>query len=114
MLESATKQITITQYTYSVFHKLVQFIYFDEVEVSPDDATDLLRAADEYMLERLKVLCEEVIVEAVTEENVAQLLEAAESYRARHLRAACIGFLAGRPAILPLPPTIQSDLRVLL
>jgi len=68
----------------------------------------------EYMLERLKVLCEEVIVEAVTEENVVQLLEAAESYRARHLRAACIGFLAGRPAILPLPPTIQSDLRVLL
>lgn len=72
----------------------------------------------EYMLERLKALCEEVVAAAVAEDNVAQLLEAAERYGARRLRSACVSLVAARPQLLTsapflaLPPTLLHDLRL--
>lgn len=54
----------------------------------------------EYMLDRLKMLCEELVARAACEENVAQLLEAAYRYNARRLRAACIAVVSTRPGLL--------------
>jgi hypothetical protein len=70
------------------------------------------------MLERLKTLCEEVAADAVAEDNVAQLLEAAERYGARRLRAACISCVAARPDLLTsapflaLPSSLLHELRL--
>lgn len=116
--ESTSGEIAIGHHAYPVFRKLVEFLYTDRVEVEPDDALDLLQAADEYMLERLKALCEEVVAAAVAEDNVAQLLEAAERYGARRLRSACVSLVAARPQLLTsapflaLPPTLLHDLRL--
>jgi len=38
-----------------------RFIYTGTVDVKLDDAKDLLRAADQYLLQDLKLICERVI-----------------------------------------------------
>lgn len=78
------------------------------------------RVFTEYMVDRLKMLCEEVIERAVSEKNVVQLLDAAERYNARRLRAACIACVAAQPKLLDTPPfqalpaQLLTDLRCLL
>jgi len=74
----------------------------------------------EYMLDRLKMMCEEVVEHAVSDDNVAQLLEAAEQYNARRLRSVCIAHVAAKPdlimssSFLALPDHILADLRAFL
>lgn len=53
---------------YLVFY-VCRFIYTGSVEVTTDIAQELLRAADQYLLEGLKRLCEYAIAQ-VTEEFV--------------------------------------------
>jgi hypothetical protein len=68
-------------------------IYTGTVEVTPDVAQDLLRAADQYLLEGLKRLCEYAIAQDLTVENVANVYELAEAYHALSLRHTCVLFI---------------------
>lgn len=74
----------------------------------------------EYMLDRLKMMCEDIVSQAVSEDNVAQLLEVSERYCARRLRAACMACVAAHPDLLQteaffaLPAQLQRDVRAFL
>jgi len=46
-----------------VFNLFSRFIYTGSVEITLDIAQDLLRAADQYLLEGLKRLCEYTIAQ---------------------------------------------------
>lgn len=53
---------------------MLHYIYTDEVEISEDDAVELLTLANQYALDKLKALCEDFIEKGIDVENVAWLL----------------------------------------
>ncbi|KAK6141397.1 hypothetical protein DH2020_024845 [Rehmannia glutinosa] len=69
------------------------YIYTGSVDVNLDIAQDLLRAADQYLLEGLKRLCEYAIAQDISVENVSLMFELSEAYNALSLRHACVLFI---------------------
>lgn len=88
--EKEAKDIEIPNITWAVFELMMRFIYTGTVEVTTDIAQDLLRAADQYLLEGLKRLCEYSIAQDLTVENFANIYDLAESYHATSLGHMCV------------------------
>ncbi|GJP44343.1 hypothetical protein CLOM_g3723 [Closterium sp. NIES-68] len=91
--EKEAKDIEIPNISLAVFESMMRCIYTGTVEVRADMAQDLLRAADQYLLEGLKRLCEYAIAQDLTVENVANVYELAETYHAQSLRQMCVLFV---------------------
>ncbi|KAL3676603.1 hypothetical protein R1sor_026551 [Riccia sorocarpa] len=91
--EKEAKDIEIPNINWKVFELMMRCIYTGSVEVSSDVAQDLLRAADQYLLEGLKRLCELTIAQDLTIENVANVYDLAEAYHAVSLRHTCVLFI---------------------
>ncbi|CAI5474547.1 unnamed protein product [Closterium sp. Yama58-4] len=91
--EKEAKDIEIPNISLPVFESMMRCIYTGAVEVRPEMAQDLLRAADQYLLETLKRLCEHAIAKDLTVENVANVYELAETYHAQSLRQMCVLFV---------------------
>ncbi|EOY05613.1 ARM repeat protein interacting with ABF2 isoform 2, partial [Theobroma cacao] len=97
---------------------LYRFIYTGSVDVTLDIAQDLLRAADQYLLEGLKRLCEYTIAQDISLENVSSMYELSEAFHAISLRHTCILFilenfdkLSTRPGHLHLIQRIIPEIR---
>uniref|UniRef100_A0A0D6QYQ3 BTB domain-containing protein n=1 Tax=Araucaria cunninghamii TaxID=56994 RepID=A0A0D6QYQ3_ARACU len=88
--EKEAKDIEIPNISWGVFELMMRFIYTGTVEVTSDIAQDLLRAADQYLLEGLKRLCEYAIAQDLTVENFANVYDLAEAYHATSLRHTCV------------------------
>ncbi|KAK3027242.1 hypothetical protein RJ639_041660 [Escallonia herrerae] len=93
------------------------FIYTGSVDVTLDIAQDLLRAADQYLLEGLKRLCEYTIAQDISLENVSSMYELSEAFHAMSLRHTCILFmleqfdkLNARPGYVPYLSRMFSHL----
>lgn len=71
---------------------LCRSIYTGTVDVTPDFAQDLLRAADQYLLEGLKRQCEYAIAKDLSVDCVSDVYELAEAYHASTLRHQCVIF----------------------
>ncbi|MCI08178.1 ARM repeat protein interacting WITH ABF2 protein, partial [Trifolium medium] len=71
----------------------MRFIYTGSVDVTLEIAQDLLRAADQYLLEGLKRLCEYTIAQDVSVESVSSMYELSEAFNAISLRHTCILFI---------------------
>ncbi|CAI5491821.1 unnamed protein product [Closterium sp. Naga37s-1] len=91
--EKEAKDIEIPNISLPVFESMMRCIYTGAVEVRAEMAQDLLRAADQYLLETLKRLCEHAIAQDLTVENVANVYELAETYHAQSLRQMCVLFV---------------------
>ncbi|KAK4257311.1 hypothetical protein QN277_006914 [Acacia crassicarpa] len=91
--EKEAKYIPIPNIKWAAFELMMRFIYTGTVDVNLDLAQDLLRAADQYLLDGLKRSCECVIAQDISLGNVSQLYELSESMNAMSLRRACILFL---------------------
>lgn len=91
--EKEAKDIEIPNISWKVFESMMRCIYTGTVEVTSDMAQDLLRAADQYLLEGLKRLCEYAIAQDLTTENLANVYELAEAYHAQSLRHTCVLFV---------------------
>ena len=75
--------------SYAVFLKILEFLYTDTVlEIPPDIAVPLLIAAEQYLLLRLKGLCEDAIRKGITCENVTRWLPLPSHSPRRHHAAA--------------------------
>ncbi|KAJ4769418.1 BTB/POZ and MATH domain-containing protein 2 [Rhynchospora pubera] len=91
-----------------VFKCLLHFIYFETIpefeEINGSEkkhnlAQHLLVAADRYDLDRLKILCENILYDSIDRSNVVALLFLAERHNCVQLKAACLKLL-GSPEIL--------------
>ncbi|CAD6267519.1 unnamed protein product [Miscanthus lutarioriparius] len=93
-----------------VFKALLHFMYTDALPPSMMEeeeekhgavamARDLLAAAHRYKLERLKLLCEEMLCRCIDVDTVAGTIAVAEQHGCGALEAACAEFLA-RPGNL--------------
>ncbi|WCJ23718.1 ARM repeat protein interacting with ABF2 [Euphorbia peplus] len=91
--ERDARDIEIPNIRWEVFELMMRFIYTGSVDVSLDIAQDLLRAADQYLLEGLKRLCEYTIAQDISLENVASMYELSEAFHAISLRHTCILFI---------------------
>ncbi|WZZ38649.1 hypothetical protein YC2023_034908 [Brassica napus] len=68
-------------------------LYTGSVDITIEISQDLLRAADQYLLEGLKRLCEYTIAQDVTLENIGSMYDLSEAFHAMSLRQACILFI---------------------
>lgn len=74
----------------------MEFLYTDRVTgLSMELAMPLLMAAEQYLLERLKCLCEDEIRKNIATDNVVHLFMAAHRYRALGLKDVCLEYILG-------------------
>ncbi|TQD85947.1 hypothetical protein C1H46_028493 [Malus baccata] len=91
--ERDAKDIVIPNIRWEAFELMMRFIYTGSVDVTLYIAQDLLRAADQYLLEGLKRLCEHAIAQDICVENLSLMFELSEAFNAMSLQQACILFL---------------------
>ncbi|KAJ6988434.1 ARM REPEAT PROTEIN INTERACTING WITH ABF2-like [Populus alba x Populus x berolinensis] len=91
--EKDARDIEIPNIRWEVFELMMRFIYTGSVDVTLIIAQDLLRAADQYLLEGLKRLCEYTIAQDITLENIGSMYELSEAFHAISLRHRCILFI---------------------
>ena len=88
-----------------VFKALLHFMYTDALPASMMEAAqdkqravgmarDLIAAAHRYKLERLKLMCEEMLCQSIDLDTVAGALAVAEQLGCGALKAACVEFLS--------------------
>ena len=86
--------IPMPEVQYDVFMRILEFMYTDAVvDLNYDLAVPLLIAAERYLLDRLKALCEEVIRRNVSSKNVVAVLIASYRHNAAGLKEICLQFI---------------------
>ncbi|CAN6380980.1 unnamed protein product [Urochloa humidicola] len=93
---SSTSTIKIEGMEPAVFKALLHFIYTDklqEEDKNEEMAKNLFAAADRYAMERLKLLCGNILSRGLTIESVTDTLALADKYRCEELKDACIQFI---------------------
>lgn len=94
--ESSTTKIIINDVSYSVFLKIIQYIYTDRLYTNTlnlDEAIRLLSVSDRYILGRLKKLVETWLLYQIDEENVIKLFLSADTFEANTLKIACVQYI---------------------
>lgn len=124
--EKDADKIPIPNVRWPVFHAMMTCIYTGEVEVPSELAQELLEVSDQYMLERLKGLCEAAITKELAPDNVSAAFDLAEAFNARELAKQCALYVlreqrglleAKEPKLTPagyaqLVAKVQARLRV--
>lgn len=86
MIETHSNLIEITDLTEDICQEMLRFIYCHEVEQLDLHALDLLYAADKYVIEDLKSLCIQTLIETFTYESAAEMLIRANIYNSKLLK----------------------------
>jgi HEAT repeat protein len=121
-------RIEIPNIPRDVFEAMMRCIYTGNVDVTPDIAQELLRAADQYLLTRLKRLCETAIEGGLCCDNLLAVYELAQTYHAEALGQACVlfalknrdeyvkrhGFEGFTDAVKRMQPTCRSYFETML
>jgi len=89
----SVSRIEVTDFDYDTMKKVLEYIYTDRTTLDWLCAVDVLRAADIYGLDRLKQMCEDLVVQGLDMENVSYLMELADFHSAHQLAMACVNFL---------------------
>ncbi|KAJ1432161.1 TRAF-like [Sesbania bispinosa] len=108
-LNAEKQEIIVTDLEPKVFKAMLHFIYRDtlteEVDMVPSTTSSdfpvsetltakLLAAADEYGLERLRLMCESRLCKDICVSSVADILTLADDCHAMELKAVCLKFAA--------------------
>ncbi|CAK4165000.1 unnamed protein product [Aphanomyces euteiches] len=96
--EASAAQIVIPDMTHEVFRAIMEYIYAGGVLADINVRSvamllELLVAADQYMLDHLKQLCERELQHAIDADNVLHILDGADKANANQLRAICMHFM---------------------
>jgi hypothetical protein len=92
--ETCHEGVELKDVSYVVFLKILEFLYTDTVlDIPPDVAVPLLIAAEQYLLLRLKSLCEDAIRKGITFENVIPTFLASHRHRAEGLKSICLDYI---------------------
>lgn len=94
MLENKKNVVEISDVHPEIMAEVLRFIYADKVNNIKETAADLLVVADKYQLESLRLMCEEILVEKLNIDNVAEMLKIVDRYAScRRLRDSVMKFL---------------------
>jgi speckle-type POZ protein len=103
MRETETDRIAICDMQPPIFEALLHFMYTDSLPATMDDLDrdtfkDIIRhllvAADRYAMERLKIMCENILCSNIDVETVVTTLVLAEQHNCARLSDACVQFIA--------------------
>merc|ERR1712025_460314 len=91
---SESSVIMLPDIAHPVFLLLLEYIYTDQVgDISSDLAVHLLIAAERFLLDRLKALCEDIVRKYISVDNVVQIMMTAKAHRAEGLKDICMDFI---------------------
>jgi len=91
---SGMTPIDLPHVSYNAFVKVLEFLYTDTVrDVSLDMGIQLLIASEQFMLDRLKALCEDVCRRGICVENVIGILVASHRHNATGLKDIALEFI---------------------
>jgi hypothetical protein len=100
------KPIEIKNVSYLAFVKMLEFIYTDSVKnMNLEIGIPLLVTSERFMLDRLKAICEDVIRQHVTINNVTGILLTSSRHNANGLKEIALEFVLSH---LNVPAIIKS------
>lgn len=87
-------EIDLPDVSHAVFLKVLEYLYTDSIqEVSLDLGIQLLIASEQFMLDRLKSLCEDLIRRDIDVNNVLSILVASHRHNATCLKGMALDFV---------------------
>ena len=87
MFETQTGKTTIKGYKAPIVKQVVKFIYTGKVDkIDENNAEDLLRAADQFLLSGMKKICEVFLMSKVSLDNAIEMLSLGNTYEAEGLK----------------------------
>lgn len=91
---SASRPIKLNDVSYPVFMKVMEYLYTDCVrDVQLGLGIHLLIASEQFMLDRLKLLCEDIIRREVDASNVINILVTSHRHNASGLKELAMEFI---------------------
>ena len=94
MKESTQSQVTVKDWSYNSYQLMMEYLYTGSIlNFNHRVALDLLGLADAYILDGLKYLCENTLMQNVDNDNVISFLIDSNKYQAAELKKFCISFL---------------------
>lgn len=84
--ESGENKVEVTDFSHKIMQEVLRFIYTDKVNEMDNLKIDLLRASDKYLIDDLKILCEEALIKDLKIKNILDMLKLADKYNAINLR----------------------------
>uniref|UniRef100_A0ACD6A3N5 Uncharacterized protein n=1 Tax=Avena sativa TaxID=4498 RepID=A0ACD6A3N5_AVESA len=102
MKERTAPSITIEDMQPSVFRALLHFMYTDSLpdmeDLDHDEYSEIIRhllvAADRYAMERLKLMCQNILCQYIDTDSVAATLALADQHNCHGLKDVCVDFMA--------------------
>lgn len=88
--------IEIDKISYDTALQLIRYLYTDECEITLENSITLLKAADEYGIERLKLQCESTISSCINDDNVSNLLIESDKHSAETLKEITLNYILNR------------------
>mmetsp|Transcript_1865 Transcript_1865/g.2990 ORF Transcript_1865/g.2990 Transcript_1865/m.2990 type:complete len:374 (+) Transcript_1865:402-1523(+) len=97
MRETHERRVHIPDMPYAVFTAVMEYLYTDNItDMSGDMSVSLMIAAEQFMLERLKALCQDKIRKIISEDNVVPILRAAYHHGAQSLQEICMDYICAK------------------
>ena len=93
MVESRSDEINIPEVRHNIFLGLLEYLYTDQTQITLDNAMEMFQAADRFGVDRLKRLCENLMLSSLNVENASHILYAADIVNAVCLRERCLVFI---------------------
>ncbi|XP_061392386.1 speckle-type POZ protein-like B [Musca vetustissima] len=90
--EKKTGSITIDDMDSDVLKKLLNYIYTDE-EIPKEMAADLFVAANKYALVDLQKICEDMLIEVMSVDTVADILLLGDRHSSERLKSKAVQFV---------------------
>lgn len=87
------KFLTLNNIRPEIFMVVLEYLYVDDVEIPYSIALEVLMAAEEFNLNRLSLLCQQVLERKILVHNSCQFLTIAEEYNLLHLKKTCAFFI---------------------
>jgi len=94
MNEKATGSVEIKGIDHEVFEDVLKYIYYGEASNIDDHTEELLAAADQYQLEKMKELCEVKLCSKLDVSNCIDLLLLGDLHHASNLKPASLNFVS--------------------
>merc|ERR1711879_364499 len=101
--------IRLPDIPHAVFLLLLEYIYTDQVaDINAELAVQLLIAAERFLFDRLKALCEDIIRKSVSIDNVVSIMMTAKAHRAEGLKDICMDFIVCNEGKIKSTPAFRE------